>query len=456
MQQINTDKKISENQSDQCHQCSNIKTMIKVGITGQIGFIGTHLYNTLGLYSNSFERIEFQDSFFENEKHLYAFVTKCDVIVHLAAMNRHGDPQVIYDTNIKLVKQLIAACEATNSKPHILFASSTQEERSNPYGNSKKEGRKLFETWANKNDARFTGLIIPNVFGPFGHPYYNSVVATFCHQLTHNEEPRIDVDGELKLIYVGELVEVIIEKIKLHRVTQSKITESHREETPCNSVSNSVQQKEEKTPCNSVSNSVKLCETKEKTPCNSVSNSVKLCEPFFIPHTATIKVSSLLQKLTFYKEEYYKKGIIPSLTDPFDRNLFNTFVCYINHKTFFPFHLQLHTDDRGSFVETVKAHSGGQISFSTTKPGITRGNHFHTRKAERFAVIRGKAQIELRRIGTDEVMCFELDGSKPSFVDMPIWHTHNITNVGDEEVYTIFWISEHYNENDPDTYFEEV
>ncbi len=372
---------------------------ITIGITGQSGFIGTHLYKTLGLQPDTFERIPFEDSFFGDEEKLQEFVKSCDAIVHLAALNRHGDPQVIYNTNIQLVKQLITACESTNSKPHILFASSTQEERDNPYGNSKKEGRKLFEDWAQTNDARFTGLIIPNVFGPFGNPYYNSVVATFCHQLTHNEQPRIEIDGEIKLIYVSELIEYFIQHITHHA---SRITRHA------------------------------------------------------IPHTATIKVSALLQKLQYYKQNYFEKGVIPNLDNPFDRNLFNTFVCYINHNTFFPFHLKLHTDHRGSFVETVKAHSGGQISFSTTKPGITRGNHFHTRKAERFAVIKGKAQIEIRRIGTDKVFTFELDGDQPSFVDMPIWYTHNITNVGEEDVYTIFWISEHYDETDPDTYFEKV
>jgi len=118
--------------------------------------------------------------------------------------------------------------------------------------------------------------------------------------------------------------------------------------------------------------------------------------------------------------------------------------------------LILNTDERGSFVETVKLNSGGQISFSTTKPGITRGNHFHTRKAERFAVIKGKARIQLRRIGTDKITNFELNGNEPAFVDMPIWHTHNITNTGLEDLYTIFWISEFFDSGDPDTFFEKV
>ena len=131
-------------------------------------------------------------------------------------------------------------------------------------------------------------------------------------------------------------------------------------------------------------------------------------------------------------------------------------MCYLDYQLFYPFHLNLHTDNRGSFVETTKLKSGGQISFSTTVPGITRGNHFHTRKSERFAVIKGQAKIEIRRIGTDLKYSFLLNGDRPSFVDMPIWFTHNITNIGDDDLYTIFWINEEYDPSDPDTYFEEV
>ena len=378
--------------------------MIKIGITGQSGFVGTHLHNSLGLYSEQFERIHFQDDYFQDTDKLKTFVQSCDAIVHLAAMNRHNDPEVLYDTNIGLVKQLISACETTRSTPHILFSSSTQEERDNLYGKSKKEGRELLEQWALKNKGNFTGFIIPNVFGPFGNPYYNSVVATFCHQLTHNETPRIETDGEIKLIYVGELVDEIIGHVEMMHVE------------------------------------------KEKGNADTVP----------IPHTSTIKVSELLQKLKNFKESYFDNGMIPNLDNPFDRNLFNTFLCYIDHETFFPFLLKLNTDNRGSFVETIKLNSGGQVSFSTTVPGITRGNHFHTRKAERFAVIKGKASIELRQIGSDKVIAFELDGSQPAFVDMPIWFTHNITNIGEDELYTIFWINEFFDPDNSDTYFEKV
>lgn len=378
------------------------KTMLKIGITGQAGFIGTHLFNYLGLQKDV-ERIPFEDAFFDDETKLVHFVKSCDVIVHLAAMNRHNDAQVIYDTNIVLVKKLIGACEKTNSNPHILFSSSTQEEQDNLYGKSKLEGRKLFESWALKNKAQFTGLIMPNVFGPFGNPYYNSFIATFCHRLTHGERPEVQVDNTVKLIYVGELVAEIFRLVLAKQIAQN--------------------------------------------------NTIKEIK---VAHTVEIKVTEVLSLLENFKANYFEKGIIPNLDNPFERNLFNTFLCYIDHQKFFPFPLIKHSDERGSFVETVKLNSGGQVSFSTTVPGITRGNHFHTRKAERFAVIKGKARIEFRRIGTDKIYSFELDGNNPSFVDMPVWYTHNITNTGNEELYTIFWINEHYNAEDGDTFFELV
>jgi len=372
--------------------------MIKIGITGQTGFIGTHLYNFFGLKKDEVIRIAFEDNFFEDIPKLEAFVRQCDVIIHLAALNRHNDPQVIFDTNILLIKKLIKALDSTGSKPHILFSSSTQEERDNMFGKSKRVGRELLSGWAKTNNAKFTGMIVPNVFGPFGNPYYNSVVATFSHQITHNEEPKIEIDAQLKLIYVGELVELIWKAIK-----DTYVTEEYR-----------------------------------------------------IPHTSERKVTEILELIKHFKTEYSDKGVLPALTNKFETNLFNTFRCYMDIKNHFPVKLVKNTDDRGTFVETIKSGLGGQISFSTTKPGITRGNHFHTRKIERFAVIKGKARIQLRRIGTDKVMNFELDGNEPSYVDMPVWYTHNITNVGDEELYTIFWINEFFDPDDPDTFFEKV
>lgn len=371
---------------------------IKIGITGQEGFVGTHLYNILGLNPDMFERVKYDISFFSDQQLLVNFVSNCDVIVHLAALNRHNDPQVIYETNIQLVQKLINALNTTKSKAHLIFSSSSQEEKDNLYGKSKREGREMLASWAENAGGKFTGLVIPNVFGPFGNPYYNSFIATFSHQLTHNEQPKIEVDGSVKLIYVGDLVKVIINEIK---EGESKYN-------------------------------------------------------FAIQHTDEYRVSEILALLEQYKEQYFIAGIIPKLSSPFEVNLFNTFRCYFDQEHYFPVKLKKNTDARGTFVEVIKIGEGGQFSFSTTEPNITRGNHFHTRKIERFAVIKGKALIQLRRIGTNEQLDFYLDGDQPAYVDMPIWYTHNIKNIGDEILYTNFWINEFYDPKDPDTYFETV
>ena len=150
-----------------------------------------------------------------------------------------------------------------------------------------------------------------------------------------------------------------------------------------------------------------------------------------------------------------ENGIFPNLELAFEKALFNTFRCYVP-ETHYPVKFTKHTDPRGSFVEIARTQTSGQFSFSTTVPGITRGNHFHTRKAERFAVISGKALIQLRKIGTNKVIDYYLDGTEPAYVDMPIWYTHNIKNIGDEELITLFWINEPYNPEDADTYFGNV
>jgi UDP-2-acetamido-2,6-beta-L-arabino-hexul-4-ose reductase len=372
--------------------------MKKIGITGQHGFIGYHLYQTIHLLKDEFELIDFERSFFADEMALDAFTAQCDVIVHLAAINRHNKPEVIYETNTSLVHQLVESLERTGSKAHILISSSTQEERENLYGKSKKEGRLAFADWASRTGGTYTGLIIPNVYGPFGHPFYNSVVATFCHQIASNETPKIEIDGQLKLIYVGEVVEAILQAIRTGDNSAEKV----------------------------------------------------------LAHSAEAKVSEILGLLQHFKTVYQKKCEFPALENSFEHNLFNTYRSYMDIPAYFPRKFAQHTDNRGAFVEIARHGIPGQTSFSTTVPGITRGNHFHTRKIERFAVIKGKALIQLRRVGTSEVLNFYLDGDEPSYVDMPIWYTHNIKNIGDETLYTNFWINEPFDPADPDTYVEIV
>lgn len=370
----------------------------KIGITGQSGFMGMHLTNFLKMQKNNIEIIPFNDDYFKNEEQLRNFVLQCDTIVHLAAMNRTKRSQEeIYKCNIGLVKQLIDVLDKNNHKPAIIFASSTQEDRDNFYGKSKKEGRMLLEKWAERNKSRVFSLIIPNVFGPFGQPYFNSVIATFSYQLTHNLLPEIDVDAELSLIYINDLVYYFYNAIN-----------------------------------DKYSGNVLRVETEIK-----------------------YKVSDILNKLLTFKNLYLEKNIFPELKDDFDIALFNTFRCYINYDHF-PVKLPVHADNRGYLVENVKSKIGGQVFFSSTQPAITRGNHFHTKKIERFCVLKGNAKISFRKIGTSEKIEYLVTGDEPSFIDIPIFHTHNITNTGNSELLTLFWSNELYDPENPDTYFEEV
>ena len=367
-------------------------------ITGQNGFVGSHLYNTLKLFEEKYIIKEFKNEFFNDSNVLDKIISECDTIIHLAALNRHIDDKVIYETNIDLSKRLIDSLVRLNSNAQIIMSSSIQEDSNNYYGKSKKDSRNMFIELSKKKSNNFVGLVIQNVFGPFCSPNYNSFISTFCNKLINENTPKIIEDKTVSLIYVEDLVEIIIDQIN-----------------------------------------------------NNHNN-----HEFTIDNLHNYKVSKILNKLTNFKLSYIDCGIIPNLDNDFDLNLFNTFRSYIDYNKFFPVNYKLNSDKRGNFVEIGRFESGGQISFSTTKKGIVRGNHFHRRKIERFSVIKGKALIQIRKIGTNEIIEFILDGNNPSYVDIPIWYTHNIKNIGNEDLFTNFWINESYNEKDPDTYFLEV
>lgn len=238
----------------------------------------------------------------------------------------------------------------------------------------------------------------PLIFGPFSDS--NNKITVYSHQILQNKSDSLleDRESEIELIYIGDFInrfysELLLQDFHVENLFQDKVK---------------------------------------------------------------VVLGDVVRKLNSFDVTYIKHRIIPKFESQFDLNLFNTFRHFEDIGNIFPWPLINHEDERGTFAETIKLESGGQVSFSVTKPGITRGNHFHTRKIERFAVIKGEARIQLRQVGRKEVLNFELSGNAPSFVDMPIYFTHNIKNIGEEDLYTIFWINEFYDSNDPDTFFETV
>ena len=371
--------------------------MKKIGITGRPGFVGSHLASYIATFADKYEILPYEDGYFDNKAQLIDFASKADVIVHLAGVNRHEDEKYIYSRNVELASKLVEALLISGNVPQVIFSSSTQETRDNPYGKGKKEARILLERWAVEADAGFAGLIIPNVFGPFGKPYYNSVVATFCHQITAGEKPQIKVDAELELIYVADLIKYI----------------------------------------------------------QDVMDNGKSDPELKVPNTGKMKVSEILSLLRAFGSGYLNDHIIPELKNPLETSLFNTLRSYRDVREHAA-SLIKHQDERGHLVEIVKEGCGGQSFFSLTKPGITRGNHFHTRKIERFCVVKGQAVIRLRKMGTEEVIDFKVSGNNPIALDIPVFYTHNITNTGNSDLLTLFWSNEIFNPEDSDTYYSEV
>ncbi|MEA3493429.1 MAG: NAD-dependent epimerase/dehydratase family protein [Candidatus Margulisiibacteriota bacterium] len=367
-----------------------------IGVTGYSGFIGSHLLERLSR-DNNITAIPIEDASFKQPSELLNSVKKCDCIVQLAGMNR-GDEDDIYKTNIDLANTLVKAIEKSGKKINLVFASSILSSTDSAFGRSKKDSCSIFEKWAKKNNASLANLIIPNVFGDRGRPFYNSVVATFCYQLTRGEEPKILADREVEFIYINDLTETIYE---------------------------------------------------------IVLSSPKGVDNLRIKGTKKIKVSELLEILEQFKESYFMNGIIPKLNDPFLVNLYNVFLSYLEYEKL-NHNPQVHSDQRGELFEILKLAQGGQVFFSKTKPGHIRGNHYHIRKAEKFCVIEGDAVIRMRRVGTKEIKEFKIKSGRPAFVDIPIFHTHHIENVGKNDLYTLFWCNELYDPNDKDTYPEEV
>lgn len=368
---------------------------MRIGITGARGFIGWHLRCYLhGRGDVSMVRLADRETFADPVR-LQNFTQDLDLIIHLAGVNR-ADERALYEENIHLAESLVQALDASGATPRVTYASSTQAVApQSAYGRGKAEAGARLIDWGRRSGAPVIELIIPHVFGEHGRPDYNSAVATFCHQVACGQPPTVTGDTLLTLVPAQDLVEQIID-LHLQGASGRIAIEGH-----------------------------------------------------------PIRVGEVAQRLQAMHAEYIGQGVIPNLADPFDRALFNAL------RAALPAPARLFTaapreDARGRLVEAVKVHSGGQCFFSVTHPGVTRGNHYHRRKVERFFVLQGQARIRLRRLYTDEVLTYDLDGKTPACVDMPTLHTHDITNTGRGELLTLFWADEIFDPAHPDTFAEDV
>lgn len=321
-----------------------------------------------------------------------ATISGTERVLHLAGVNRGTDDEV-HDGNIEFAEQLAQAVRAAATPPPVVvFANSVQAGDDSPYGRGKRRAAKVLSQAASSVGAEFVDLRLPNLFGEHGRPFYNSVTATFCHLLSRGESPSIEVDRELTLLHAQDAAAALLGETTADQAAD---------------------------------------------------------------RTQIRTVSELLMRLRQFASMYATGGL-PDLVDDFDRDLFNTYRSFAFEVQ--PSHpLTQNTDARGSFTEVVRsAGGGGQTSFSTTVPGVTRGQHYHRRKIERFTVVDGTATITLRRLFHDDIVSLPVSGAAPVAVDMPTMWAHAITNDGDTTLTTLFWADEVFDPAAPDTVPETV
>lgn len=364
--------------------------MSKIALTGAGGFLGFHVRAAAFEMGAEIVPIKVGKDFdLEQAKTAISGATK---LVHLAGVNRGTDDEVA-EGNVTFAEQLSAALgDIQNPPAEIIYASSIQVGNGTIYGISKEKAGVLLGDAAQKVDAAFKNIDFPNLFGEFGRPFYNSVVATFSHQVANGDSPEIQQDKELTLLHAQDAADVMLGTIELSRM------------------------------------------------------------PDFCEIVTVSQIKDLLKEF----EAFYSAGEFPDLSTIFRRNLFNTYRSY-TFPAQAPLQITRHADQRGSFFEIVRSRGGtGQTSFSTTVPGITRGDHYHRRKVERFTVLAGEAEISLRRLFDDRVFTYRISGDEPKSVDMPTFYTHKIQNVGSDTLYTAFWTNDIFDPNNPDTIAEEV
>jgi UDP-2-acetamido-2,6-beta-L-arabino-hexul-4-ose reductase len=368
---------------------------MKVFITGSAGFVGQNLSVALARQQDVQVYAYDVDS---SPSDLEAGLANADIILHLAGVNRPKNVDEFQVGNVRFTSEICRKLLAAGRKPKIVLSSSVQAESDNPYGISKRAAEGAIRDYAQQSGA--TGVVyrLKNLFGKWCRPNYNSVTATFCDNIAHGLPIQIsDPSNLVDLTYIDDVVAAFLDE---------------------------------------------LTDTRP---------GFRMAEP--LP-SHEIKLGDLAALITSFRDSR-QTLLLPNSSQPFVRCLYATYLSYLPTEAF-AYALHIKTDDRGSLAEWIKQPGLGQIFISHTKPGVTRGNHYHHTKVEKFLVVEGEAMIRFRPIQGEQVIEYPVKGEEYKVVDIPPGYTHSIENVGSGDLVTLFWASEIFDPNRPDTLFDPV
>lgn len=369
---------------------------MKILVTGAKGFIGRNLIAELRnrKYTEIFEYDRDTDPSLLDE-----YCKESDFVFHLAGVNRPKEQSEFMEGNFGFTSDLLNSLKKNNNTCPVMISSSIQAELDNPYGESKKAGEDLLFAYGKETGAKVLVYRFPNVFGKWCRPNYNSAVATFCHNVAHDIPIKVnDSSVVMNLVYIDDVVNELI---------------------------NALEGNENK--------------------------SDLFCE---VPVAHTITLGEIVDLIYLFKKSREDRSV-PNMADAFTKKLYSTYLSYLPEDQF-SYDLKMNVDERGSFTEFIKTPERGQVSVNISKPGITKGNHWHHTKNEKFLVVSGKGVIRFRKIDSEEVLEYFVSGDKMEVVDIPIGYTHNIENLGDTDMVTIMWANESFDPEKPDTYYLEV
>lgn len=399
---------------------------MKILVTGAAGFVGRNLVENLKNIRDGKNRTRPNvviDEILEYDidssaEELDAYCSKADFVFNLAGVNRPQDPKEFQEGNFGFASQLLDALKKHDNKAPVMLSSSIQATLAgrfgtSEYGLSKKAGEDLFFEYGKDNDVRVLIYRFPNLVGKWVRPNYNSAVGTFCNNIANDLPITVnDPSVELELLFIDDLVEEMFDAL------EGK--EHHCEFDGVNAVA-----KEDGKYCYSP-----------------------------VTHKATL--GYIVECLNKFHDQP-QTLVMPSIPNgSFEKKLYSMYLSYLP-KEKVAFDLKMNCDDRGSFTELLKTVDCGQFSVNISKPGITKGQHWHNSKWEFFIVVSGHGLIQERKIGTDEVIEFEVSGDKIQAVHMLPGYTHNIINLSEtENLVTVMWANEQFDPNRPDTFFEKV